>query len=64
MRLVSLFEKDYEPIYREYLEQQFLEKDIKRKIGAWQILLAMIEPKISWAKEVAEANWPKNLLNS
>lgn len=64
MRLVSLFEKDYEPIYREYLEQQFLEKDIKRKIGAWQILLAMIEPKISWAKEMAEANWPKNLLNS
>ncbi|WP_144435104.1 NACHT domain-containing protein [Pseudomonas syringae group genomosp. 3] len=64
IRLGNLYKEKYKEIFYDHLSQKMDDTIFCRTLGAWQTLAQLIKQDISWAFNLAEDKWPKNLYES
>lgn len=64
IRLGNLYRDKYKEIFYDHLSQKIDDTVFCRTLGAWQTLAQLIKHEISWAFNLAEDKWPKDLHNS
>lgn len=57
--LADVYEVQFDEVYKEELQRQMASGPTIEKLGAWRLLLALMEKRgVSWAREMAEKFWP------
>jgi hypothetical protein len=60
-RLAAVYEPSFDLVFRKQLEQQLAYPHHEQCLGAWALLLALIERQISWAEQLATTHWPADV---
>ncbi|MNU68413.1 hypothetical protein D3C71_577790 [compost metagenome] len=57
-RLSQAYQPEVEDLYQEAIHRELNRIDFKSRLGAWQVIVELADRNISWAKELAEKEWP------
>ncbi len=57
-RLVTVYRKATDIVYKHELELRIGQADIGRAIASWPLLVRLIDSRVGWATELAEKRWP------
>jgi CTP:phosphocholine cytidylyltransferase-like protein len=57
-RLANLYTTEVRDLYSEAIESKLSDPEKLARLGAWQVLVELVNKGIDWAHTLAEKNWP------
>ena len=57
-RLARQYRPDVDSVFQEMLSRALADSNPARRLGAWRVLLPLVDGQAGWAKTLAEDHWP------
>jgi hypothetical protein len=57
-RLACQYRPEVDTVFQEMLGRALADSNPARRLGAWRVLLPLVDEQAGWAKTLAEAHWP------